>query len=283
MTSDDPFARAAESVGGLDAGHSDSEFALHPADAATVAELSESLRAALATSARRLVDTRVDSPHSTAMLHTVVASALDMIPSAAGASVTMIDRHGAITTHAPSDDRVAGVDELQASLREGPCIDALHSVGDGVTDVADLGEEGQVPWPRLAPHVRRAGFAAVLSFQLSAGRSAGALNIWGREPGGFSEHERLLGALFADQAAVALAGARRATELTRALINREAIGRAKGVLMERFRISDGEAFTMLIESSQSTNLKLADVATWVITDAQATYAGERAAGAVDPP
>ncbi|MBN9799083.1 MULTISPECIES: GAF and ANTAR domain-containing protein [Pseudonocardia] len=281
MNSYDAPTSAAEQVPDLDVGRSGRKPTAHPSDAPTVAELGESLRTALATSARRLVDTRVDSPHSTAMLHTVVASALDMISSAAGASVTMIDRHGAITTHAPSDDRVAGVDELQAALGEGPCIDALRSVGDGVTDVPDLGG-GVVPWPRLVPHVRRAGFAAVLSFHLSAGRSAGALNLWGREPDGFTEHERLLGALFADQAAVALAGARRATELTRALINREAIGRAKGVLMERFRISDGEAFTMLIESSQSTNLKLADVANWVITDAEAGYAAERAAGTVDP-
>ncbi len=47
----------------------------------------------------------------------------------------MIDHHGAVTTY-------------------------------GATDVADLGEDDRVLWPRLAPNVRRAGFAAVLAFPM---------------------------------------------------------------------------------------------------------------------
>ncbi|MGM0719341.1 MAG: hypothetical protein ACQEWQ_02555 [Actinomycetota bacterium] len=77
MNSYDASASAAEQVSDLDVDRSGRKPTAHPSDAPTVAELSESLRAASATSARRLVDTRVDSRHSTAVLDTVVVSAPD--------------------------------------------------------------------------------------------------------------------------------------------------------------------------------------------------------------
>jgi AmiR/NasT family two-component response regulator len=41
---------------------------------------------------------------------------------------------------------------------------------------------------------------------------------------------------------------------------RDVIGQAKGILMERRRLSAGEAFDVLRRSSQQLNLKLAEVA-----------------------
>ena len=45
------------------------------------------------------------------------------------------------------------------------------------------------------------------------------------------------------------------------------IGRAKGILIERFGVDDSEAFQMLVKSSQDTNLKLVNVATWLCQNA----------------
>lgn len=45
------------------------------------------------------------------------------------------------------------------------------------------------------------------------------------------------------------------------------IGQAKGILMERFGIPAEEAFHRLIRASQDTNVKLADVAHWLSTQA----------------
>ncbi|GAA0476836.1 hypothetical protein Aca07nite_84930 [Actinoplanes capillaceus] len=46
----------------------------------------------------------------------------------------------------------------------------------------------------------------------------------------------------------------------RALSTRDVIGQAKGILMERQRLSAGEAFDLLRRVSQRLNRKLADVA-----------------------
>ena len=45
-----------------------------------------------------------------------------------------------------------------------------------------------------------------------------------------------------------------------ALANRDIIGQAKGILMERHRITADEAFALLSERSQRANRKLKDVA-----------------------
>ena len=235
----------------------------------------DELRSTMTEAARRLTATKVDAPDPEQMLQAIVAGILIAVPAAAAASITLIDKRGALTTHAPSDELVSGVDRIQAELGEGPCIDALDEQGEVVTDARDL--DNDPPWPRFATAALEAGYAAVLSFQLQTHRSAGAVNLYGSTPHCFSAHDQLVGALFADQAAVALAGARRAGELTRALSSRDVIGRAKGILMERFRLDDTRAFAMLVESSQHTNMKLHDVAAWVVSEAEHAYAEERTA------
>jgi AmiR/NasT family two-component response regulator len=44
------------------------------------------------------------------------------------------------------------------------------------------------------------------------------------------------------------------------LLSRDVIGQAKGILMERLKITPEDAFDLLRRSSQSLNLKLRDVA-----------------------
>jgi AmiR/NasT family two-component response regulator len=47
--------------------------------------------------------------------------------------------------------------------------------------------------------------------------------------------------------------------LQRALATRDAIGQAKGILMERFKITADEAFRLLVEASQHQNVRVADL------------------------
>jgi len=48
--------------------------------------------------------------------------------------------------------------------------------------------------------------------------------------------------------------------LERALASRDVIGQAKGILMERFKITADEAFEMLLTASQHANRKLSTLA-----------------------
>ncbi|TCK24628.1 GAF and ANTAR domain-containing protein [Pseudonocardia endophytica] len=235
----------------------------------------DALRAAMAQTASRLTRTLAGSGGEDAALQSIVVGALQAIPAAAGASITLLDRRGAITTHAPSTELVAEIDQVQAQIGEGPCIDAARDEEgpqSGVTDADDLATDP--PWPRFAEKALAAGMHAVLSFQLVTGSSAGALNLYSTTAHGFAPADHLIGGLFADQAAVALAGARRVDHLSQALRTRDVIGQAKGILMERFRLDDPQAFEMLVSASQDTNLKLHDVAEWMVRESRERYAQE---------
>jgi AmiR/NasT family two-component response regulator len=48
--------------------------------------------------------------------------------------------------------------------------------------------------------------------------------------------------------------------VTSALVNRDVIGQAKGILMERFKITSDQAFAVLAKVSQDTNRKLSAIA-----------------------
>jgi hypothetical protein len=70
------------------------------------------------------------------------------------------------------------------------------------------------------------------------------------------ESDRLL----ASHAAVALADARTIDQLEHAMETRHAIGEAMGILMERHKLSEDDAFNVLRRISQHHNIKLSDVA-----------------------
>ena len=68
------------------------------------------------------------------------------------------------------------------------------------------------------------------------------------------------GILLASHAALAMAADRTQAGLLTAMDSREMIGQAKGILMERYKITGVEAFGLLVASSQAVNRKLRDVA-----------------------
>ena len=61
--------------------------------------------------------------------------------------------------------------------------------------------------------------------------------------------------------------------LKAALASRTVIGIALGIIIERERVTEPEAFQILKEMSQHTNVKLRDVAAQMAKDAQPSYQG----------
>jgi hypothetical protein len=66
--------------------------------------------------------------------------------------------------------------------------------------------------------------------------------------------------MFAAHVAVAMAGAQQQERMVTAVDSRDLVGQAKGILIERYKISSMEAFRLLVVASQNTNIKLYDVA-----------------------
>ncbi|RRO14155.1 ANTAR domain-containing protein [Saccharopolyspora rhizosphaerae] len=211
---------------------------------------------------------RLNAAHDLAeALDTTARSAVAAIPGTEGAGIVELTRGGRLVERVSTCDLADRTDRVQNDTGEGPCLLALAT--GGTVRIHDLGEETE-RWPALAEAARHEGIAGALCYRLDTGldRRRMTLNLYSRRPGVFDDEAVLLGELFASHAGLALAHAHNAHQLSTALSTRDLIGQAKGILMERFKIDDYKAFQMLVESSQHTNLKLTDVAAWLVASVE---------------
>jgi len=210
--------------------------------------------------ARRLSDLarELQQEHDTdALLVDIVHAALDLIPHVAEASVSLVTGRRRVHSRAASGELPRRVDVLQSSTGQGPCIDAAYE--ERIVRVPDMGREER--WPDFAQAAYDVGARSMLSFQLFVqGDNLGALNLYGDDAGVFDAESEQVGLLVAAHAAVAFSDAQEISQLTQALDTRDLIGQAKGILMERFKISSQQAFQILTRASSESNIKLRDVA-----------------------
>jgi GAF domain-containing protein len=201
-------------------------------------------------------------------LDEIVAAAVATVAGADAGGISMTEG-GEITSRNPTSGSVTKLDRLQGDLREGPCITAIDEPPeDGTVVVRDLAGADGARWPRFAPHAVDAGYRSIVSCELNAGgRTRAALNLYATQPDAFDRDALLTATLFAAQAAMLLYGSEQAQYLQRAVDSRDLIGQAKGILVERFGVDGDAAFAMLVRSSQDTNMKLVDVARWLVEEA----------------
>lgn len=197
-----------------------------------------------------------------ATLAAMVHAALELIPGVVAASISVARARRTITSHAPSSDLPATVDRLQEEHREGPCLDAAYE--EKIVRVPDFRREYR--WPAFAPAALEAGAKSMLSFQLyTDGEDLGALNVYGADYNAFTAVSEETGLLVAAHAAVAFADAQQISHMEQALATRDLIGQAKGILMERFKITAQQAFVVLTTASSRANIKLREVAEQLTT------------------
>lgn len=197
-----------------------------------------------------------------ATLAAMVHAALELIPGAVAASISVAEKRRTIRSHAASSDLPSTVDRLQEEHGEGPCLDAAYE--ERIVCVPDFRHEDR--WPDFAPAAAMAGAKSLLAFQLyTDGDDLGALNVYGADYDVFGPEAEEAGLLVAAHAAVAFADAQQIAHLNEALAARDLIGQAKGILMERFKITAQQAFVLLTAASSRANIKLRDVAEHLTT------------------
>jgi transcriptional regulator with GAF, ATPase, and Fis domain len=196
-----------------------------------------------------------------ALLERVVNTSLAEIKGAEHAGVTVLAKNH-FATRAASDALVIELDRQQFSLNEGPSLSVVS--GEVVIRIDDLRAESR--WPKFRQTVMPLGIFSVLSFRLGTEPDAiGALSIYASQPYAFSEESLRTGMLLAGHAAIVARAALENANLRAALETRDLIGQAKGVLMERFKVTADQAFDLLVSASQRKNRKLRDVAYDVAT------------------
>jgi hypothetical protein len=192
-----------------------------------------------------------------AVLEHLVRAAITLVPGADEGSITLVLARRRVESRAASGALARTIDELQERTGEGPCMSAAYE--EQTVRVPDMRNEDR--WPAFSAEAAAAGAGSMLSFQLFVeGDNLGALNLIGRSAHAFTDESDYVGLLVASHAAVAFADAQKLHQFKDAVATRDLIGQAKGILMERYGVTAGQAFIMLVRVSTETNAKLLAVA-----------------------
>jgi len=185
------------------------------------------------------------------------------MPGSEATSITLIRNEKPFT--AAHDGQMAlDADELQYERDYGPCVDAGRS--GQVFLIADMRTE--MRWPDYAQHAAAQGVGSSLSVPLPfQAATIGALNNYSTRSGAFGEDDIAVGEEVASWVAFAVANASAAASavddaanMRAAMLTRGGIEQAKGILMERHKITSDQAFNLLTKASQLTGVKLREVA-----------------------
>jgi GAF domain-containing protein len=171
-------------------------------------------------------------------------------------------RGAGVVAEVPTDPVVAKLDELQSELYDGPCLTALRE--HHTVHIDDMSAE--IRWPQFTRQATELGVHSLLSFQLFVrSENLGALHLYGGEAGVFTDDSVEVGTILAQHAAVAMVGATAET-IFQPRWPVATSWQAKGILMHRDHLTGLQAFTMLIRASKDTNIKLVDVARWLVEE-----------------
>jgi GAF domain-containing protein len=189
-------------------------------------------------------------------LDAIVGRAVEIVAVAEHAGLILV-LGGELVPQSTLGDPPRELDELQRRTGSGPCIDA--AVRQTVIAVEDTAADDR--WPEFAAAATSLGVASVLCAPLWLNnRRIGTLSLFAPKPYAFGDTELHLTELFATHAALALAEAQGREQWNAALASRDVIGQAKGILIERYRLTPLEAFDRLSRASQAANVRLVEVA-----------------------
>lgn len=131
--------------------------------------------------------------------------------------------------------------------------------------IPNVVEEKQYRYPELA---RKTGLASLLSVPLiTREKVIGTINIYSREVRWFNEDEMGFVNVVAGQAAIAIENARlmsETLEMKRTLEARKLIERAKGILQQKYGLTEEEAYLRLRNESRRLRRPMRDLAEAVI-------------------
>ena len=189
-----------------------------------------------------------------------------ILPGRPLASVTILAA-GRPSTVVASAELAAELDRFQYRTGAGPCLEAATTGRQaGIPDTAT-----DRSWPEFAAEAAAHAIDSVLSYPLPVQeRMSGALNLYARQVDADARTQALVSRLAAyavgpvSNMYLYRSAVEQAEHLRAALESRAVIDQAKGILMERFKLTADQAFQMLARQSMQRNTKVRDVAAQVV-------------------
>ncbi|MUK03203.1 GAF domain-containing protein [Vibrio cholerae] len=194
--------------------------------------------------------------------------ARDIISSAQGAGVSLMSPDGKRLSVGATDGHVLEADNLQYEFGEGPCI-AAWSTGAPVV-IADTHADER--WPQWTAAAAASGIRSCLSVPLMHNQAGlGAMKVYSDQADAFSEVDRELLTNLARSAAALLGHVqandtpqRISNHVKASLANRDTIGIARGILMERLHLNKQAAMDHLIDLATDARTTIGSIAAHVV-------------------
>jgi hypothetical protein len=193
--------------------------------------------------------------------------------SGAGISiVTPTGNHGVVCA---TDDVAARVEDLQVTLGEGPCVDAVRTGGQVLIDDLGVLVPGAIGrWPAFAESAAAVGVRAVFAFPLRIGPvGLGALDLYRDRPGDLPAEYVQAALMAADAAAHAVlrldsGGTEGIEPFTDDCAARSSylmhVHQATGMVQVQMGVSTGDALLMLRARAFVTGRTLSDIGSDVV-------------------
>ena len=222
------------------------------------------------------------------LLQTVADLTKTVMPAHPETSVTLLVKDKPSTV-VSTGQLAVDLDETQYERGHGPC---LHAARTGqLTEIPDTRTDPR--WPDYVPRAAAAGCLSSMSVPLVIDEDeqvSGALNLYARKPEAFDDDGRAVASRFAPYAAIAVGNLHAyrsardmADNLQAALETRGVIDQAKGVLIERHKLTPDQAFQLLAQASMRTNRKLRDIADELVLTGELPGPWARSDGRGSPP
>lgn len=227
---------------------------------------SMTVAAVLARANAAMVEPALDVTGALARLLTGVTAALP-----ARAAAILVEADGTLEVLAATSHRAVDLEQFQAQVDQGPCLDALrtgtevHAVGTPIlTD----------RWPIAGPVIVAAGYQSVQAVPLRwQGRVFGALIVFREEATGFDDQQDDCRAL-ADAVTLLIVSVHSGDEqvadgLRTALAARAVVEQAKGALAHARSLGMAAAYDALLALAEEEDVTLGVVARRVLDRARA--------------
>jgi GAF domain-containing protein len=190
--------------------------------------------------------------------------------SAAG--ILLADAYGELQIIAASDEHTRLLELFALQHDQGPCVECYRT-GTARTNIDLTRPEATVGWPRFAVRAHETGYASTHAIPLRLrNRVVGALNLFQTTPLRLGDDDIALAQALADVATIAILQQRTLeqshvenSQLETALTSRVLIEQVKGVLAERWNTSVDDAFAAFRSYARARHLRLADLATRIIS------------------
>jgi GAF domain-containing protein len=189
-----------------------------------------------------------------------------------GGGISVVTAAGNRGVVCATDDIASRIEDLQFTLGEGPCVDAVASGAPVlIPDLAEYEDVAIERWPAFLEGAGTVGVEAVFALPMRIGAiSVGVMDLYRTTPGELADADLSLALLAADAAALALLRVDASAADTFS-DDRDArstyqlqVHQATGMIQIQAEVSTEDAFLLLRARAFSTGRPLVDVATDVV-------------------